>query len=110
MSASVSPIARAVCHGWLAGEHADRGERDRGDRHLQPAGTEYRAAHPPQARGLELESDQEEHHDDAELGDVHDVFAFLPDQAEAERADHHARGEIAEDGARGRASSRSGPR
>ena len=39
--------------------------------HLQAAETEDGAAHAPELLGLEFQADEEEHHDDAEFGDVH---------------------------------------
>ena len=48
--------------------------------------------------GLQLEPDEEQHHHDAELGEVHDVRRFA-DEAEHARADHDAGDEVAEHGA-----------
>jgi len=49
----------------------------------------------PQLRGLQLEPDEKQHHDDAEFGDVHD-FRYLAREAEYARTNHHSGGEIAE--------------
>ncbi len=53
----------------------------------------------PQQRGPQLEPDEEQHHHHAELGEVHDVFAALGDEAQAERADGDAGEQVAEHGA-----------
>ena len=48
--------------------------------------------------GCDFEADQEQHHDDAELGDLADRLG-VGDEAQAIGADDDAGGEIAEDGA-----------
>lgn len=46
---------------------------------------------------MEFEADDEEHHDDADLDEVHDVAAVLADKAEHVGADKNAGHEVAED-------------
>jgi hypothetical protein len=45
----------------------------------------------------QFEPDHEEHHDHAELRDVHYILAFGLYQSEAERADHDSREQISQD-------------
>ena len=78
-------------------EPAAREDGRRG-RDLESAEPEDRSAHPPQQRRLELEPDDEQHHDDAELGEVHHVRALRPDQTETPRPDDDAGEEVSEDG------------
>ena len=80
-----------------AGEDADAGEQHRADPDLESPEAEDRLAHLPEQGRTQLESDQEEHHDHAELGEVHHVLSLFPDQAEREGADHHAGDEVSED-------------
>lgn len=54
----------------LTERHRDRGYRQRRYAHLQPAETEKLRPHLPEYLGLQLEADQEQHHDDAELREV----------------------------------------
>jgi hypothetical protein len=68
------PQASAVCHG-------------------SPS---TRPAHLPQQRRTKLEPHQEQHHDDAELGEVHHVLAFAADQTEAERTDRGTGDQVTE--------------
>ena len=46
---------------------------------LQAAHPENRSSHAPEQCRLELETDEEQHHDDAKLGEMHDVLAFFAD-------------------------------
>jgi hypothetical protein len=83
-----------------APRHAER-QRAGGDhrgrrRDLQPAEAEDRSAQPPQERRLQLEADHEQHHHDAELGEVHDVLALAADRAEHVGADQHAGHQVAQ--------------
>jgi hypothetical protein len=80
------------------GQRGERGERRGGERHLQPAEAEDGPTQPPEAPGLELEADDEEHHHDAELGDVQHAGALGggAEEAEPRRADDDAGDEIAE--------------
>ena len=57
---------------------ASRRDRDRrrGADHLQAAEAQDRPAQGPQLRGLQFEADQEQHDDDAELGEMHDILAL----------------------------------
>ena len=66
---------------------------------LRAAEPEDRDAHAPQHRGPQLEADEEQHHHDAELGEVQDVLAALGDEAQAERPDDDAGEQVAEHGA-----------
>ena len=65
-------------------------------RDLEAAEAEDRSAQPPEQRRLQLEPDHEEHHHDAELGEVHDVLPVAAEQAEAERPDRDAGEQVAE--------------
>jgi hypothetical protein len=56
------------------------------------------ALHGPQARGLELEPDDEQHQHDAELREVHRRLD-VGDEFQPPRADRTARGEVPEHGA-----------
>jgi hypothetical protein len=67
-----------------------------GDQHLQAAEAEDRGAQAPQPLGLELEPHHEQHHHDAELGEVHHVLALAADETEAERSDRDAGEQVAE--------------
>ena len=82
-----------------------RGEAEdgRGRYDLQAAEAENGAAQRPELRRLELEPDDEQHDDDAELGEVHDMGALGSDDAEHGRPDDDAGDEIAEDGAQAEA-------
>jgi hypothetical protein len=62
---------------------------------LRRAQPEDRPAQAPQPRGLHLQPDDEQEHDDAELGDVQ-YGLRIGEQAEAERADDEAGDEVAE--------------
>jgi len=76
---------------------AEAGDGGGGAEDLQAAEAEQLAAHFPEARGLELEADEKEHHHDAEFGEVHHVAGVFADEAEDMRADEDAREEVAED-------------
>ena len=77
---------------------ADTGEKQRADADLHRAEPEDLAPQAPQPRWLHFEADDEQEHHDAEFGDVKDGLG-LGEDAQAERADDQAGGEIAEDGA-----------
>ncbi len=51
----------------------------------------------PEHARFELEPDQEEHHDDAELGEVLQVLGLVADEAQ-DRADDDARHQVAQHG------------
>ena len=84
--------------GLPAEAHGQRAaaQRQRGDDNLQPAQPDDGAAQLPQLRGLQFEADEEQHDDNAEFGEVHDMRALLADEAEQRRADDHARHQIAQ--------------
>ena len=63
---------------------------------LQSAHAEDRSAHAPEQRRLQLEPDEEEHHDDAELCEVHHVPAVIADQLQRVRSDRYAGEQIAQ--------------
>ncbi len=69
----------------------------RGEHELGGAEAENGPAQRQQAREFELEADQEQQQDDAELG-YRDDGLGRPYQGEAVGADHDARGEIGDDG------------
>ena len=79
----------------------DRQERPAHD-HLQRAEPEDLPPQRPEARRLHLEPDHEQEQHDAELGDVEDRLGLRED-AEPERSDHDAGGEITEHGAEAKA-------
>ena len=54
-------------------------------------------SHPPEHARLELQADEKEHHDDAELGVVLQLARLVTDQSE-DRADHDAGHQVAEHG------------
>ena len=70
---------------------------------LQAAEPDDRPAQLPQQRGPQLEADDEQHHDDAELGEVHDAVPLAADEAEQPGSDHDAGDEVAEDSAQAEA-------
>ena len=82
--------------------HADREDGERGDDQLHAAKAEHEAAHDPEPLRRQLESDHEQHQDDAELGDVRDLLG-VADQIQCRRPDQGAGGEIAEHRAKARA-------
>ncbi len=53
----------------------------------------------PEEGGLEFETVEEDHHHDAEIGEVHDVTGAVADEVELVGADDHAGNQVAEDGA-----------
>ena len=67
-----------------------------GDDDLQPAEPDDGPAQRPELRGLEFEADEEQHDDDAEFGEVHDVRPLAADEAQDGGADDHAGDEIAQ--------------
>ena len=73
-----------------------RASTSAGDQHLRAAQPEHRLAQHPQARGLQLQADDEQQQHHAQLGEVQDVVD-LGDQPQRPRADDHAGGQIAED-------------
>ena len=73
----------------------DRGDRGRGDEHLDRAHAEDRPAQRPEPARVELEADQEKQHHHAELGEVQHRLR-IADEREPPRTDRHAGGEIAE--------------
>jgi hypothetical protein len=88
--------------GRRRGREAEREVRDRAAEDgrgcdLEAAQAEDRAPQAPELRGLELEADQEQHHHDAELGEVQHVLALLAaDEREAERSDRDPGDQVAE--------------
>jgi hypothetical protein len=78
-----------------AQQHRDAGDGQRGADDLGAAEAEDRLAHVPQGRGLDLQPDQEQQDDHAELGELHDV-GLLADQRQGERPDHHAGDQVAQ--------------
>ena len=91
----ISRWPAADCHGRPSGQRR-AGHEQRGQRHLQPAEAEDRAAQPPQQRRLQLQADQEQHHHHAELGEVHHVARRPAEQPQAEGADGDAGQQVAE--------------
>ena len=96
-SASPKPTMVAAGQSSPASRCASPASSDAGDHDLRQAEPENLAPQAPQPRRLELEADDEQQEDDAELGDVQDFFA-AGDQPRC-RADGDAGGEVAEDGA-----------
>ncbi len=82
-----------------SGEGDDRG----GDDDLQGAQPKDGLAQFPKLRGLEFKTDDEQHDDHAELGEVHDVGAFGADDAEHRRTDQNSRDEVTENGTKAQA-------
>lgn len=82
-----------------AEEGAERSDGRGGADHLETAESQQLGAHPPKEGGLEFETDEEEHHDDTELGEVHNVFGALADEAERMGTDEDAGHQVAENGA-----------
>ena len=70
----------------------------RAQQHLADAQSEHDAPHHPQARGLQLQADDEQQQHDAELGEIHDAGHILH-QAQAPRSDDQPGGDITQDGA-----------
>src|SRR4029077_7410990 len=68
-----------------------------GAQDLRAAQAEDRSAHVPENRRPQFEPDHEEHHDHAELRDVHYILTFGLYQSEAEWADHDSREQISQD-------------
>jgi len=66
--------------------HGDQRQCQRAAQHLGIAPAEDRPAQAPQALGLELQTDQEQHQHDTEFGEMQDVLD-IADQAQAEQAD-----------------------
>jgi len=50
--------------------------------HLRPAQAKDGPAQSPEQRRSQLQADQEQHHHHAELGEVHHIVRFIPEQAE----------------------------
>ena len=61
---------------------------------MRRAEAENFAAQCPEFGGAHFEANEKKKHDDAEFGEVEDVFR-IADQAQPVRADQHAGGEIA---------------
>ena len=80
-----------------ARRYANARECQRRQRHLPAAQSEDRPAHAPQQRRLQLQSDQEKHDHDPELGEVQDVFSLGPYEAQTKRPDCNARHEKTQD-------------
>ncbi len=76
--------------------HRGTAKRDGRSGDLEGAQPEDRPSQPPQEGRLELEADDEQHHDDAELGEVHDVLPVSAEQPEAEGSDRDAREQVPE--------------
>ena len=72
-----------------------RSERRGRDRDLQAAGAEYRVAHHPEPRRLQLEPDHEQQQHDAEFGEAQDVLDVL-EEPQPPGPDHDAGGEVPE--------------
>lgn len=62
-----------------------------------PPRPKSRGAHLPEHTGLQLESDEKEHHHHSELREVHHVVRTIADQAQAVRSDEYAGEQVAED-------------
>ena len=62
---------------------AERRQRGRGQADLRRAEQEHGAAHDPEALWPQFQADQEQQHDDAELGDRRDLLD-VGDQPQAE--------------------------
>ena len=94
MAVLESAIARlptsAACQG-----QAEREQQRGAEQHLQRAAAEHGCAHGPQALGLQLQSDDEEHQHHAELGHVQDGGRVAP-QRKTHWPDHDAGHQIAE--------------
>ena len=70
-------------------QQRDPAQQQRAQQYLQPAGAEHRLAHHPQARGRQLQADDEQHHHHTDLGGVEDAVG-VAHQRQAIRAQHHA--------------------
>ena len=102
--------ARAEDHrfrGRPAEQQGHAGEQRRGQQHLQAAKAEHQPPHRQQTMQRQLETDQEQQEDDAELGNAVDIPGiadgepeqrriFLIERAEPERPEQRAGAEIAE--------------
>jgi hypothetical protein len=96
-SARPKPMISAPSHASRPNSEGQPREHEAGEDDLREAEPENVVAHRPEAGGLQLQPDQEEQEDDAEFGDAQQ---FLPvADLVQDRADHHAGGEVAEDGA-----------
>ena len=92
----MNPTATPICHEKPEPDRRRRHHRAR-HHHLRAAKAENRPAHFPEHRRPQLQPDDEQHHDHAELRDVHDIAIRGADQPETKRPDHDAREQIAED-------------
>ena len=79
-----------------AGRDRHRPNYDRCSGHLQPAQAKDRPAHLPQERRAQFQTDHEQHHDHADLGEMHDVAAAL-DEPQRMRPDNRAGSQVAND-------------
>ena len=79
----------------LAERHGDGGDGERGEADLTAAEAEKAQAHGPEHFRLELKPDEEEHHDDAEFGEMLERDDIYVEQRQ-QRRDGDAGDEIAE--------------
>ncbi len=86
----------------VPGEVARQGDREHGQRHLEPAADEKDGAEAAQLLQRELEPDREEQQDDTDLGEPLDLVD-VADPAEAARADEGAGDEEPGDGGQAQA-------
>ena len=82
------PATKATTGGKPASDAGD-GRARAADENLRSAEPEDLAPQAPQPRRLHLQADDEQEHDDAELGDVQDRLR-VGEQPQAERADDQA--------------------
>ena len=82
-------------------QQADAGEHRSGQQDLRAAEPEYGVAHGPKPLRAQLQADQEQQQDDAELGEVQDLLRLVVGERPADRvgAEQHADDEVAEHGA-----------
>ncbi len=88
-------------HGQRRGEgethgHGDPGADGGGEGDLESPETQDRTPEAPEHRRPQLQADDEEHHDHAELGEVHDVLALAAHPSEAPGPDDHAGDQVPE--------------
>ena len=84
-------------HGRQAGGDAEHGQQQPAERHLGSTEPEDRVAELPQPARAHFQANDEQEHDDADLGDVKQRVG-IGDQAEDMRADQQAGGQVAEHG------------
>ena len=88
---------------------SETGEYEGGQSDLPAAEPEHRTAHGPEAARLQLEADDEQQEDDAELREMKDL-ALVIHQVQRPGADDQARQHVAEDRAPSRPAWRAGRR